>query len=106
MISMRPLFRPPFNLLFLSRTLALRYAIILERRMAGERGDRAPGSALNPNALAPADAARLLTKAGGEPVTEEMFRAGLDDGAPLNRDGTVNLVHYAAWLVKEGTDRY
>ena len=60
---------------------------------------------MNPNALVPADAARLLTKAGGEPVTEEMIRADLDDGAPLNRDGTLNLVHYAAWLVKELSDR-
>ena len=73
--------------------------------MAGERGDRASGSALNPNALTTADAARLLAKAGGEPVTEEMIRTDLDDGAPLNRDGTLNLVHYAAWLVKELSDR-
>ena len=73
--------------------------------MAGERGDTPSGGGLNPNALTPADAARLLTKAGGEPVTEEMIRMDLDDGAPLNRDGTLNLVHYAAWLVKEMSDR-
>jgi hypothetical protein len=23
------------------------------------------------------------------------------DGAPTNADGTINLVHYAAWLVRE-----
>ena len=73
--------------------------------MAGERGGMTSGGGLNPNALTPADAARLLTKAGGEPVTEEMIRDDLDDGAPLNRDGTLNLVHYTAWLVQEGTDR-
>ena len=60
---------------------------------------------MNPNALATADAAKLLTKAGGEPVTEEMIRRDRDGGAPLNRDGTLNLVHYAAWLVKGRTDR-
>lgn len=55
---------------------------------------------LNPNALAIPDAARLLTKAGGWPVTEEMLRNDLAAGVPENRDGTINLVHYAAWLVK------
>ena len=73
--------------------------------MAGERGGMTSGGGLNPNALTPADAARLLTKAGGEPVTEEMIRDDLDDGAPLNRDGTLNLVHYTAWLVKESAGR-
>jgi hypothetical protein len=29
-------------------------------------------------------------------------RAGARDaGAPTNADGSINLVHYAAWLVKE-----
>jgi hypothetical protein len=27
--------------------------------------------------------------------------ADLEGGAPTHADGTVNLVHYAAWLVKE-----
>jgi len=30
-----------------------------------------------------------------------MIQTDIDDGAPLNADGTLNLVHYAAWLVKE-----
>jgi hypothetical protein len=30
-----------------------------------------------------------------------MIRADLAAGAPVNTDGTINLVHYAAWLVKE-----
>ena len=54
---------------------------------------------LNPNALTVADAARLLAKAGR--VTEQMLRADLAAGAPANPDGTINLIHYAAWLVKE-----
>ena len=31
----------------------------------------------------------------------EMLQADIDDGAPTNPDGTMNLVQYAAWLVKE-----
>ena len=56
---------------------------------------------LNPNALSVANAARLLTRVGGERVTEEMLRNDLTAGAPTNADGTINLVQYAAWLVKE-----
>lgn len=56
---------------------------------------------LNPAAISLRDAARLLTKVGGETVTEAMLEADLEAGAPANPDGTINLVHYAAWLVKE-----
>jgi hypothetical protein len=56
---------------------------------------------LNPTALALADAARALSQVGGEPITEEMLRADIDAGAPTNENGTLNLVHYAAWLAKE-----
>ena len=62
-----------------------------------ENGKSAPAR-VNPAALAVADAARLLAKGGGEPVTEAMIAADIRDGAPTNPDGTVNLVHYAAWL--------
>jgi len=58
-------------------------------------------SRLNPGALPVADAARVLTRLGGKPVTEEMLRTDIDAGAPTNADGSLNLVHYAAWLVKE-----
>jgi len=56
---------------------------------------------INPAALALADAARLLAKVGGPSITEAMLRDDVADGAPTNADGTINLVHYAAWLVKE-----
>ena len=58
-------------------------------------------SRLNPAAMPVEDAARVLTRLGGKPVTEAMLRADIDAGAPTNTDGSVNLVHYAAWLVKE-----
>jgi len=56
---------------------------------------------INPTALALADAARLLAKVGGPSITESMLRDDVTAGAPTNADGTINLVHYAAWLVKE-----
>jgi hypothetical protein len=58
-------------------------------------------SSLNPMALSPADAARVLAKVGGPSITEQMLRDDVAAGAPTNADGTINLVHYAAWLVKE-----
>ena len=60
-----------------------------------------PRKPINPAALSPADAARLLAQASGTSVTEAMLRADLAAGAPANADGTINLVHLAAWLVKE-----
>ena len=56
---------------------------------------------MNPTTLRIPDAAQILSKAGGRLVTEEMLRNDIDDGAPANADGTLNLVHYAAWLIKE-----
>jgi hypothetical protein len=44
---------------------------------------------------------RVLTAAGGRPITEEMVRKDIEAGAPVNPDGTINLVHYAAWLARE-----
>lgn len=61
----------------------------------------APSTKLNPSALSVADAARLLTAAGGLLVTAEMIQADVDAGAPVNADGTINLVHYTAWLVHQ-----
>ncbi len=61
--------------------------------------------AFNPNAISVANAARLLSRASGLPVTEEMLRKDIAAGAPTNGDGTLNLVHYAAWLVRQAGDR-
>ncbi len=69
--------------------------------MMAENRETKPAGGLNPNALALADAARLLARAGGQAVTVEMLQADVAAGAPTNADGTINLVHYAAWLVRE-----
>ena len=52
-------------------------------------------------ALTVAQTAKVLSAAGGRRITDEMLRADIDAGAPVNDDGTINLVHYAAWLAKE-----
>lgn len=58
-------------------------------------------SPLNPSALSIDDAARVLTAAGNVRIAPELIAADVDSGAPVNADGTLNLAHYAAWLVKE-----
>ena len=58
-------------------------------------------SGMKITALPLADLASLLSRVGGKPVTAEMIRADIDAGAPANPDGTMNLIHYTAWLVKE-----
>ena len=56
---------------------------------------------LNPTALSKADVATLLSKVGGKPITNLMIDADLAAGAPIQKDGTINLIHYAAWLLQE-----
>lgn len=56
---------------------------------------------LNPSALTLADAAEVLSKASGKVVSLGTIQSDVDAGAPTNADGTINLIHYAAWLVRE-----
>ena len=60
---------------------------------------------ISPTAMPVADAARLLAKLSGLPVEPERLEEDFSDGAPRNPDGSINLVHYAAWLVKEAAKR-
>jgi len=46
-------------------------------------------------------AARVLAAVGARYATVENLRRDIEAGAPVNADGTVSLVHYAAWLAKE-----
>ncbi len=63
-----------------------------------------PGG-LNPAALSVTDTARTLTRVGGQAITVAMIQRDIDDGAPTNADGTINLMYYAAWLVRELAER-
>lgn len=56
---------------------------------------------LSPTSLTLADAARLLSALGKRRLTVETIEKDVAAGAPLNADGTLNLVHYGAWLVRE-----
>ena len=70
--------------------------------MTPEHAPSSGGKAgLNPAALSVEDAAKVLSRVGGKPVTADMLEADINAGAPTNADGTINLVHYAAWLVKK-----
>lgn len=59
---------------------------------------------LNPLALSPENLVKVLVKSGCRIMTLEMLRRDIDSGMPVNADGTVNLVKYMAWMIKE-TDR-
>ena len=56
---------------------------------------------LNPATLTVEQAARLLCAVSTKAVSSDKLQKDVEDGAPTNEDGTINLVHYAAWLVKE-----
>lgn len=64
----------------------------------------APGDqeAVNPAALTVAQAAKVLSAVGNGPVSEEAIRRHIAAGAPTTADGRLNLVHYAAWLNRDG----
>ncbi len=55
---------------------------------------------VDPNRLTSDQAAKLLSAAAKVRVPAEQIAADLEAGAPQNPDGTINLVHYAAWLLK------
>lgn len=46
----------------------------------------------------------LLTKVGSSTISAESLEADIAQGAPVNEDGTINLIHYAAWLIREIND--
>ena len=69
--------------------------------MTNPNADGRHGGPLNPQALSVEAVARILTASGRKPVTVEMVRDDIDDGAPVNADGTISLIVYAAWIVRE-----
>ena len=47
---------------------------------------------------------QLLRAAGAQHLSDEALTRDRAAGAPIEPDGTVNLLTYAAWLVKELAD--
>lgn len=62
-----------------------------------------PAKSLKITALSVEDAARALASAYGRRVTEEQVRAVAEAGGLLRgrADGTINLLEYVAFLVRE-----
>jgi hypothetical protein len=58
-------------------------------------------SGLDPKRMRFPDLARALSLSGPKPVTVEMLEAVIAAGAPVNSDGTLNLILYTAWLARE-----
>ena len=56
---------------------------------------------VDPTRLQVEQAAKLLSAAYRERIEPEKIRIDLQNGAPVNVDGTINLVHYSAWQAKE-----
>jgi hypothetical protein len=48
----------------------------------------------------PKGIAERFTKVCGKEITEQMILDDIAAGAPVNPDGTLNLIHYGAWLNK------
>ena len=69
--------------------------------MSPTQSPQANSTAINPGYLSVAEMAKLLSAGGGKKITAEEIQADIDAGAPTNANGTINLVHYTAWLLRE-----
>jgi hypothetical protein len=58
-------------------------------------------SPIDPNRLTREQAAKLLSVAAKIRISEDLIAEDLARGAPQNKDGTISLVAYGAWLLKE-----
>lgn len=74
-----------------------------KKKKTSKRSKRAPPKSIDPAKLSAADTAALLSSASGVAITEDMVKSDIDAGAPTNRNRTINLVHYTAWLARERT---
>lgn len=45
----------------------------------------------------------LLTKVGSSGISMSALDVDIASGMTVNDDGTVNLIHYAAWLLRESS---
>lgn len=53
------------------------------------------------SALSPAELVLLFRRSGSRTISEESLHQDIENGAPVNDDGTISLITYGAWLVKE-----
>ena len=57
-------------------------------------------NSLKLTALQPKMLVNILKGAGSVLISAELLAADFEAGAPRNEDGTINLVEFAAWIVK------
>jgi len=57
-------------------------------------------NSLKLTALQPEMLVNILRRAGSRLISAETLAADFETDAPRNEDGTVNLIEFAAWLVK------
>ena len=54
------------------------------------------------NALQIDDLVQFLKSVGSSAASRETIEADIAAGCPVNSDGTISLLRYAAWLVRQG----
>ena len=54
----------------------------------------------NPTALSKDTLVRALKLAGSRTISQEQLEADIAAGAPVNEDGSMNIIAYAAWILK------
>ena len=52
-------------------------------------------------ALTPDQVVDVLVKSGFRGMTLELLHSDFEAGAPRNANGSVHLIHYMAWILKE-----
>jgi len=55
---------------------------------------------MDPTRLTIEELARVLTASGQMEITPARVQKEVDEGFQLNDDGTINIIHYTAWLLK------
>lgn len=56
---------------------------------------------INIVALTRSQLVELLIKVGSSSFNMQVLESHIARGSPLNGDGTINLIHYVAWLILE-----
>lgn len=66
--------------------------------------DNVSSPQLRLTALPISDLVKLLKRSGSRTASEDTVREDVANGAPVNPDGTFNLIKYAAYLAKDTDD--
>ena len=54
----------------------------------------------NPRALTREQVVTVLKLSGSRTISSEALEADIEDGAPINEDGTMDIIAYGAWILK------